>query len=349
VVSSRPENVLIVRPSALGDVCRTVPVLASLRRAWPHARIDWVVRDSLAPAIAAHPDLTEVVPFPRDRFAGAWFRPSAAREMLRWAHDLRRRAYDLVLDCQGLSRSGLITRASGAPRRVGFRAARELAVLHYTQRVAHDPAAHTVDAMLALVAAVGVEPVKDMRLYVQDDDRRWWDEQRAEHGLDRYAVLAPTARWESKRWPTECWRDLANALPERGHDRLVLIGGPGEERQAVGIAESALDLVGAATIGRTMAVIAAADLVIAHDSAPLHMSIGFDRPCVGLFGPTDPAIVGPYERPEAVVRAAATRSSRSYRRRLAGDEMGRIEVDDVLARVEAVGAGASSLVGERVS
>ncbi|MHC5112851.1 MAG: glycosyltransferase family 9 protein [Planctomycetota bacterium] len=349
-MSSRPENVLIVRPSALGDVCRTVPVLASLRRAWPDARIDWVVRDSLAPAVAAHPDLTEVVPFPRTRFAGAWRRPAVAREVLRWAGELRRRSYDLVLDCQGLSRSGLITRATRAPRRVGFRAARELAVLHYTQRVACDPGAHTVDAMLGLVAAVGVEPVRDMRLYVGDDDRGWWDERHAAEGLERYAVLAPTARWESKRWPTERWRELAAALPERGYDRIVLVGGPGEERQAAGIAPEALDLVGATTIGRTMAVIAGASLVVAHDSAPLHMAVGFDRPCVGLFGPTDPAVVGPYERSESVVYAASAPAARSYRHRRADDElMRRIGVDDVLQRVDAVGAEPAPRVREPVS
>ncbi|MCP3902577.1 MAG: glycosyltransferase family 9 protein [Planctomycetes bacterium] len=339
-----------MRPSALGDVCRTVPVLVSLRRAWPDARIDWVVRDSLVSAVAAHPDLTEIVPFPRSRFAGAWRRPAVAGEMLGWARALRRRRYDLVIDCQGLGRSGLITRLTGAPCRVGFRDARELASLAYTRRVAHDPAAHTVDAMLALVAAVGVEPVKDLRLHVSDDDRRWWADRRAEHGPARYAVLAPTARWPSKRWPTDRWRDLAAAMVGGGHERLVIVGGPGEEPQAAGIAPDAMDLVGSITIGRTMAVIAAADVVVAHDSAPLHMAVGFDRPCVGLFGPTDPDIVGPYERPEAVVRPASTASARSYRHRHVDDElMKRITVDDVLARVDAVGADAAPLVREAAS
>lgn len=350
MVSSRPENVLIVRPSALGDVCRTVPVLVSLRRAWPDARIDWVVRDSLAPAVAAHPDLTEIVPFPRSRFAGAWRRPAVAGEMVAWARALRRRRYDLVIDCQGLSRSGLITKLTGAPCRVGFRSARELAALAYTRRVDHDPAAHTVDAMLALVAAVGVEPVKDLRLHVNDDDRRWWADRRAAGGLDRYAVLAPTARWASKRWPTDRWRDLAAAMAGHGHERLVIVGGPGEETQAAGIAPEAMDLVGSITIGRTMAVIAAADVVVAHDSAPLHMAVGFDRPCVGLFGPTDPDIVGPYERPEAVVRPASAAPARSYRHRHVDDElMRRITVDDVLARVNAVGSNAAPLVREAAS
>src|SRR6266550_79225 len=96
-----PERILIVRPSALGDVCRTVPVLASLKQGFPNAAIDWLVQDSFADAVRAHPDLNAVIEFPRTRFA-AWWRPSVAADVARWLHGLGRAKYDLVLDCQGL-------------------------------------------------------------------------------------------------------------------------------------------------------------------------------------------------------------------------------------------------------
>ena len=340
------QRILIVRPSALGDVCRTVPVLASLRRVFSDARIDWLVQDSFREVIAAHPALTEPIPFPRRRFAAWWRNPAIALEMTRWFSDLRRRRYDLVIDCQGLGRSGLFTRITGARRRVGFRRARELAWLGYNVRTSPAAAPHTVDQMLALLPACGVEPVADMRLYVPPDAEQWWIEQRRDDvpGDRRYAVIAPTARWISKRWPLQRWRDLVGPLRERGFERIVMIGAPGEEEQVCALTgdcadEPILNYVGQTGIGRTMAIIAAADLVIANDSAPLHMAVGFDRPCVGLFGPTDPAIVGPYRRPEAVVRrfTPAGDQTVNYRDAKLGDSlMQLISLDDVLSRVDAV-------------
>jgi ADP-heptose:LPS heptosyltransferase len=126
----------------------------------------------------------------------------------------------------------------------------------------------------------------------------------------------------------------------------VIVGGPGESEQVAELsapdASSAgmvADLVGRTSVGQMLAVIAGAGVVIAHDSAPLHMAVGFDRPCVALFGPTDPVIVGPYRRPEAVVQApeAMRRSGISYRSGKLGDELMRlITVEHVLERLDAV-------------
>src|SRR5688572_7002593 len=102
-----PARILIIRPSALGDVCRSVPVLASLRRAFPKSAIDWVVQDDFAAAISAHPALDETIRFPRARLANWWRNPRTAFEAVQWLMELKRRNYELVLDCQGLGRSGL--------------------------------------------------------------------------------------------------------------------------------------------------------------------------------------------------------------------------------------------------
>ncbi len=343
-----PQRILIVRPSALGDVCRTVPVLATLRRAWPGADIDWVVQSEFAPAIAAHPALRAPVLFPRHEFGRWWHSPAAARSLARWFSDLRRCRYDLVVDCQGLGRSGLITWMTRAPRRVGLRSARELAWLGYNVRHRPPPSIHAVDRMMSILVAEGLEPVYDMRLHAPAGDASWWAERRASliGSAATYAVLAPTSRWASKRWPVPSWSALAAALRRRGFERLVLIGAPGERDQVATIAagEGTADLVGRITLGQTMAVIAGAGLVVANDSAPLHMAVGFARPCVGLFGPTDPARVGPYGRPEAVVCAAKPPGPRSagrvhFKDRRLGDALMRlIEPAAVLERIDSITA-----------
>lgn len=343
-----PRRILIVRPSALGDVCRTVPVLASLKRAWPQSTIDWLVQDDLAPAIEAHPALHAVIHFPRRQFGRSWYNPATTIELWRWLGRLRQTRYDLVLDCQGLGRSGLFTWMTRAPGRIGLATARELAWIGYTRRITPPMAPHTVDHMLALVSAVDVEPISDMQLYIMVDHARAWASQADALGLigTRYAVLAPTARWLSKRWPIERWKSLIPQLLDRGFERIVVIGAPGEEDQVAAIQSTSgdvppdvvINLVGQTSIGQTMAAIADASLVIANDSAPLHMAVGFDRPLVALFGPTDPAFVGPYRRDEAVVRNYTPRAGETvhFKDARLGDSLMRlIEVDDVLACVDA--------------
>lgn len=343
------QRILIVRPSALGDVCRTVPVLATLRRAYPEAEIDWLVQDSFIDAIAAHPALTRAVPFPRGRFSRWWRSAAVARELFHWVGEVRGRQYDIVYDFQGLSRSGAMTRLSAAPRRVGFRNSRELGWLGYNIRHPAPQSRHIVDQMLELLEREGLAPVRDMRLYSPPEASQWWWEQRTRAGLApgaAYAVLAPTSRWSTKNWPIERWSSLLDPLRTRGFEHLVVIGGPGEQAQVErlfqGTHAHVIDLVGATTVGQTMAVVEAAALIIANDSAPLHMAVGFDRPLLGLFGPTDPTFVGPYKREDAVVRVHDPQQDEGIhfrRSSRAGELMARITVEMVLQRLDAILAG----------
>lgn len=291
---------LIVRPSALGDVARSVPVLASLRRAWPGARIDWLVQKGFEGAINAHPALTAnggvVVLFDRKRF-GRWYSPGAQADLVAFIRGLRRFSYDVVIDAQGLLRSGLITRATGAPVRVGFADAREGGSVGYTHRVRVPARMHTVDRMLALLPAIGVEPVKDLRLFTATDELAAAER---DFGTSRYAVIAPTSRWPGKQWPDDRYIEVGRSLLDTGFDKLVLVGGPGESEQVPALSawasqqsDRVVNLIGETSVARLMAVIARSSLLIGSDSAALHMAVGFGRPCVALYGPTDVATVGP--------------------------------------------------------
>jgi len=304
-------RILIIRPSALGDVCRTVPVLASLRKAFPAAEIDWIVQDSFVEAIASHPALSAAIPFPRATFGRWWKSLPVAGQLKRWANDLRRREYELVFDCQGLGRSGLIAWCTRSQRRIGYRDAREMGWLGCTIRHDVPRDLHTVDRMLALLEAEGIAPVKDLRLYVPEEATQWWQERRG--GIvgadERYVVLAPSARWPSKRWPASRFSQIITPLLDRGFDRVLLIGSPDEVDQVRPVrmlrhskSDRVIDLTGETSIGQTMAVLSGASLVIANDSAPLHMALGLNRMGIGLFGPTDPAMVGPYQKSECVIR-----------------------------------------------
>ncbi|HSQ57592.1 MAG TPA: glycosyltransferase family 9 protein, partial [Gemmata sp.] len=116
-------RIAFIKPSALGDIVHALPVLTALRVRFPAARITWVVNSSFEPLIHHHPDVTDTLAFDRGAFKnGPWH---ATRYAFSFARELRRRRFDLVVDLQGLLRTGLMCLATGAPVRVGFANARE--------------------------------------------------------------------------------------------------------------------------------------------------------------------------------------------------------------------------------
>jgi lipopolysaccharide heptosyltransferase I len=308
------QRVLIIRPSALGDVSRTVPALVALRRAYPDAEIDWLIQDSFLDAISHHPALSGIVPFPREKFRQTKKNPRVASEAIRWSMGLAQKRYDVAYDLQGLFRSGLFTMFTFAKRRVGFANARELGWLGYNRRHRVDPKLHTVDRMLALLAAEGIDTSQpDMRLYTGGAEEKWLEELRAEKKITgRFFTIAPTARWRSKCWPIERYVEVTKRLLDSGRagDRGFVLASPRERPHVQPLldafhGERGPLLAPATTVGQMMAILGHTSLLICNDSAPLHVAVGFDRPIATIFGPTDPALVGPYRRPECVARPAA--------------------------------------------
>ncbi|QDU72670.1 glycosyltransferase family 9 protein [Mucisphaera calidilacus] len=313
-------RLLIVRPSALGDVARTVPVLAALRGSFPNASIDWLVHPAYADAIRCHPDLREAIPFDRKGMSGFGLRPSATRKGLSLIRRLRRERYDRVYDLQGLARSGFFTWMSGSRHRVGFADAREGAAWGYNRRH-HVNKVHTVDRMLGLLAADGValQQEPDLRLYTPAEDQRWADSYLAKHGIDAergFVCVAPTAQWRCKWWPMDRYAALINRIvaePCCG-GRVLVLAAPHEFDELLPLREALdaqaagrVDFPPTASVGQLMGLLGRSGLVISNDSASLHLGVGLGRPVVGVFGPTDPRRVGPYGHDDAVVQPDAAR------------------------------------------
>ncbi|MDX2148021.1 MAG: glycosyltransferase family 9 protein [Planctomycetota bacterium] len=334
-----PQRILIIRPSALGDVCRSVPVLASLRAAFPDARIDWLVQDTFADAIVAHPALTNAIPFARREISdqiksgkGTALRALLAR--------LKEPEYTLVLDCQGLARSGFFAWATRAPRRVGLADARELGWLGLTERVRVEAGRHAVDRMLDLVRAAGVTPLADMRLYPPRDAllRVLADPDIPRNG---YVLIAPTSRWPGKQWPDDRFVQIARRCLDQGY-RVVIVGSRAERSQIPRLLDLPLherrviDRVGATTIGDLMGLVAGAKVVIGNDSAAIHMAVGFAKPLIALFGPTDVSLVGPYKREGDVLQHVQPGERLDHKLPETGRRiMERISVDEVKLRLDA--------------
>jgi heptosyltransferase-1 len=287
-----PSRILIVKPSAIGDVVHTLPVLNLLRKRYPAARIDWLVTPACSGILQGHPQLNDLILFQRK----GWF--ASVGGLYRRLRDAK---YDLVLDLQGLLRSGLFCWATGAPVRVGFENARELAPLFYNRRVpVPHKEVHAMERYLDLAEAVGCErgPVE----YVWPTDEADRFAVRTMVGERRYAVLLPGTNWATKRWPAEKFAALIEPLKRRfGLDSVIAGRGP-DTAAAAAIATGAIDLTDRTTLRQLVALLEGAAVVIANDSGPMHIAAALGRPLVTLFGPTNPVRTGPYQRPETVLR-----------------------------------------------
>jgi len=294
-------RILLIKPSALGDVVHALPVAATLKRRYPTIPLDWLVEEEAADIVRGHPAVTEVVVSGRKR----WLRelrsparvPAILDDIRTFLARLGGGRYDAVLDLQGLLKSALYLLATRAPVRVGFAAAREGAGLALTHRVVTPPQpVHAVDRYLALAAAVGAtEAVREFTIAVSPAD-----------GADARALLAPLprprvvlhpgARWRTKLWTAEGWRELAATLTGMGWG-VDLTGGAGDARLAsqimAGLAPAPLSLVGRVGLKGLTAVLREADLAITVDSGPMHIAAAAGTPVLALFGPTDPRRTGP--------------------------------------------------------
>ena len=128
-------NILLIKPSSLGDIVMALPALSALRRSFPEARISWLIRPAFAPLIEGHPHLDEILLFERKRLGKAWRHPGAFGSLVALIRDLRRHRFDAVLDLQGLFRSAALARLSGCRQRFGPVWRREFAHHFYTTTV----------------------------------------------------------------------------------------------------------------------------------------------------------------------------------------------------------------------
>jgi lipopolysaccharide heptosyltransferase II len=340
LVNSTPAtlgSVLIVRLSALGDVLFAMPAVQALLDSGRAARVTWLVEDRAAPLLALLPGLHEVLVFPR-------------RQPSRWpAHFARllARRDDLVLDLQGTLKTRVQLLCLRARRTVGWDAsvAREGAQRAYDTTVSPQGARHRVAQSLHLMAALGVpvpHAAQRPRLALDQGAR-----QRAAAALagdGPVVVLHPgtSAFGELKRWAPERFAELGDTLVARHGTRLVVTGGPGE-RELVEAVRRALRspalLPQPSGLMDLAALLERAQLVVASDSLPLHLANALGTPVVGLYGPKEPAVTGPYFDRARVVRSGVACSPCTLRR--CGDRICMEQLE-----VGAVADAASELLAE---
>jgi len=289
-------NVLIVRLGALGDVVHAIPAAAALRRAFPAARIDWLVEARHRDIVDLVTAVDRVVTLDSPTLAG-W---SAAVKAL------RQTAYDIAIDLQGLLKSAVLARASGAARVVGFSIwhLREKTARPFYSDVHEAETAHVMAKNLQLLRAIGVED-ETIAFPIAAVGSPALDALRSRIPADRpFALINPGAAWPNKRWPAAGFGEVASFLRDACGVTPVVLWGPGEESlaDAVVAASSAAAILAPPTgIADLVSLARAAALVVSGDTGPLHIAVAVGAPTVSLFGPTDAARNGPYRDQDVTV------------------------------------------------
>lgn len=294
-------RILFVRLSAIGDLVFASPLIAAARRALPDATLTWLVEPAGAPLLRHHPDLDAVLPWPNSRLRGLlhdrqWRR--LAGEARGLVGDLRAQRFDCAIDLQGLLKSALPTRLSGAAERIGLNP-REGSRLLMTRTVSLPPAGDPLHSRISseylhLARTLGW-PVDDFRpaIHIDAETAARADALLADHGLaDGYAVFCPFTTRPQKHWVEARWPALAQRVRDTWGLPVLLLGGPADRaagaRLAAGAPGVITDLTGRTGILEAAALIRRARLAVAVDTGLGHMGVAFGVPTLLLFGATLP-------------------------------------------------------------
>ncbi|MCB9894784.1 MAG: glycosyltransferase family 9 protein [Planctomycetes bacterium] len=304
------KRLLLIKPSSLGDVVHAVPTAWALKSRWPTLHLSWLVNRGLDSLIAPIDCVDDVIPFDRSRFRGL-VGPLAQRGELRsFTRTLREGKFDVVLDMQGLFRSGLFSWLTRAPIRVGDRDAREGSWLFYTNRVTTPgQPIHARVRYAALAETLGAGEQTREDLDVRDTERASARSLLSEAGHEGGALVAvcPGARWETKVYPAASFAAVLDELAERaGVLQPVLVGGDDlaqicQEICAACKTAKPISLAGKTSLRELAALLDIADLMLTCDSGPMHIAAAQGTPTLAVFGPTDPRRTGPFGQLEHVV------------------------------------------------
>src|SRR3954453_19661568 len=264
-------NILIVRLGALGDIVHAVPAAAALRHEFPDARIDWLVESKHRPIVDLVTCIDRVVPLERPSVAG-WLDVSRRMQEIQ---------YDVAIDFQGLMKSAVLARASGAPRVIGFSIwhLREKAARPFYSEIHRDTpterADHVVRQNLALLQNLGVDDMT-IRFPFAEVHSDALAEIRTALGDDRpFALINPGAAWPNKRWPPERYGQVAAAIRERFGWPSLVLWGPREQAQAMAVVDAsdgAAMLAPPTSIVDLFGIAKAARLAISGDTGPRHIA-----------------------------------------------------------------------------
>jgi ADP-heptose:LPS heptosyltransferase len=279
-------ELLIIKPSSLGDIVQGLQVATSLKAQRSGLRISWIVRDMFAPIVRACEAVDHVYVFDRN---------GGAKGFLRLMREVRATRFDYVFDMQGLLRTGLMTKRTRAAHKVGRSDAREFAGVFYSEKVplpADGRRSHALDILLQFCRVLGEKPELRGTLRFREVDSLNLSFAEGRGGARPY-VFFPDSRRADKKWGG--FKQLTELVLREDRSRKVIWAGNNAlaDRGAFPAAQF-LNLTGNTSLVSLPALIKRAEWVVSNDSGPMHLAAALGVRVFAIFGPTDPRLFGPY-------------------------------------------------------
>lgn len=339
----RVERVLLIRLRSIGDTVLMTPCLQALNDWRPGVKLSVVIEPLAAPVLEGHP-LIEHLFVTRKSLA-------SKRSLI---GRLRREKFDLAFNLHGGTTGMLIASKCGARHTFAYRGQRGSWML--TDRapgpdvILERDRIHSVEQQLALLHWAGVPMPANAQLALKiDSEAAISAREKLAPGLpatqltsSRFAIVAPGAAFESKRWSSRRFAAVIDHLTKRWRLESVLVAGPGQERLATGIAESSNSrprVLSGVTLAELKAVIGSfGRIFIGNDSGPMHLAAALKCPIVAVFGSSNPDVWRPWtDSPCRVL--GGERGTRDNEKR---DTIDKITVDEVISAVDEVLEAAST-------
>jgi len=308
LASAEIRRIVIIKLDHIGDVILSIPAIANLRAHFPQAHITMVVNSSSESVARYISHVDEVL-----CYDARFFDKSGSGKMLdlscgmRFAREMRKRGFDLIVDLRGGFASLLFAMIAGSKHRID----RGTYLVQRRSGRISSASEHEAEVNLDMLARAGI-PIRfrEMSLGLTEADLTCADSLLGECGsIDSYppvVIMHPGAPGSLKRWSVEKYAQLACELVQEYNARIVLVGSKGEKSITRSVATAvngqAVDLSGQTTLGQLAAVLCRADLFIGNDSGPMHLAAACGAKVIGLFGPTSPQRFGPYGDNCAVLR-----------------------------------------------
>jgi heptosyltransferase I len=288
-----PQNVCLLRLSAIGDTCHAAAALRTLKEAWPQARFTWIIGTLEAKLMTAILPGVEFITFDKRAMIG---------ELGRLRRVLAARRFDLLLNLQLSIRASLVSTLISSPIKLGFdRArARELQWMFTNAQVAPAASEHVLDSFLGFARACGVEPGAPSWDLALPPGARAYADALVPDGRPTM-VISPCSSHRARNWSASRYAAVADHAATIHGMRVILAGGRSEEEQRMGAAISAaastegmLNQIGRDTLPELLGLLAKATVLLSPDSGPVHMATMVGCPVIGLYAATRTARVGPY-------------------------------------------------------
>ncbi len=319
------ERFLIIRTSSLGDIVHSIPVAAALKEKYPYSQISWIVEERFQEILTGHPCIDHLIIVNFKNGLKSLWKSDNRPYLINLFKILQQSSFDVSIDLQGLTRSGLISYFSGAPVRIGFPEKHTREFLNrafnnvYPQQI---PArSHVIDKNLSLLHPLGIYTKKRSFVFevpaaVEENFKYSFPETGPDSKALR-VVIHPGAGGITKQWSPERYAEIADRILRNWKARIYLLWGPGEKNLALavqGFMEKQAFLVPEMGIKELIIFLKKCDLLLGGDSGPLHIASALGMSVVGLYGYSGPVRNGPVQGDFRVVRSACP-SSPCYRKR----------------------------------